>query len=57
MKLSTLKFAIPDDDEDYTFHSSKMKYRRTSACLEGNFMEQINFFYTLYKALIDVIDT
>lgn len=38
-KLSTIKFTIPEEGEDYSFVGSTMKFRRSSACLEGNWMD------------------
>jgi hypothetical protein len=54
-KLQTFKFVISDFN-DYTYHSASLKFRRSSACLEGSFMDQINFFNTLYYAGYDIID-
>ena len=55
-KLSTLKFNIPTEGEDYDFIGTTMKFSRSSACLEGNWIDQLFFFDTLYESMIDLID-
>jgi hypothetical protein len=54
-KIKTFKFLI-HDNEDYMFHSTSIKFRRSSACLEGGFMDQMDFFKTLYEVAYNVID-
>jgi hypothetical protein len=54
-KLQTFKFSISETADHY-FHSTSIKFRRSSACLEGSFMDQMGFFTTLYHVGYDIID-
>lgn len=55
--LGSFKFEIPDSSKDYQFHSAKFKYRRTSACLEGSYMDQFNLFGEIYEELVKLVKT
>lgn len=53
-KLTSFKFSIPTVD-DYSFSSTMVKFQRSSACLEGSFLDQIDFLSKLRQAAVSFL--
>ena len=41
--LKSYKFTIPSDANDYDYKDEAIRMQRSEACLEGSFMDQMNF--------------
>lgn len=56
-RLSNFRFQVNDHMGDYQFTSTRVTFGRSSACLEGSYMDQANIFQPLFDAVVDIVKT
>ena len=54
--LSSFKLTLPSGNDDYDYIFNQVKFQRSEACLEGSFMEQVNFMGDLYDQMMQSIN-
>ena len=54
-RFNNLRFQIWNTT-NYKYYETNLYFRRASACLEGNFMDQFNFFGSLVHEVLEVVD-